>query len=128
MSALSEYYRLMVRLFESRHGNNPADLEGTILDEMDLVWQRMSMEERKTVDKLSCSIAAGVMSEEQFIEMYVIQPETIISNEQQPMMGTRGEVIPSPFIKTSSFSVPWAAGRENTQYIGFTSPSKRLDI
>jgi hypothetical protein len=128
MSALSEYYDLMARLFESRHNNAPADLEDTILDDMDLVWQRMSTEERKTVDELSRSIATGAMSEEQFIETYTRRKENALSSEQQAQLATKVKVTASSFIQTSSFSVPWSPVPKKTQYIGFTSPPQLLNI
>ena len=76
MNPLHKYRQLMVKLFESRCQHGAATVEDAILDAMDVVWHRMSVEERQAADALSCSIAAGELSEEQFIAMCKSENDT----------------------------------------------------
>ena len=55
MNGLNEYRELMTRLFKNRHQNATPEIEAALLDQMDLVWHRMSGEQRKTADELSIS-------------------------------------------------------------------------
>lgn len=54
MSALNEYRQLMTKLLAIRHQNIAAEVEDAVLDEMDLVWHRMSIEERNDASIQEC--------------------------------------------------------------------------
>ena len=94
MSELDAYYELMARLFESRHQHATPALENAFLDEMDLVWHRMSIEERRTAEEKSRSIASGKISEKKFIERYAIKGGHRYASAPQPAPEARIEIQP----------------------------------
>lgn len=91
MSALDEYRRLMVALFTSRRQHASDEAEDAILDKMDVVWYRMSAEERKTADALSGCIASGTLTEEQFIAVWSAEQAVPSTPHFQPLVPMHAE-------------------------------------
>ena len=128
MNGLNEYRELMTRLFKNRHQNATPEIEAAILDQMDLVWHRMSGEQRKTADELSQRVASGEISEEQFIVMYAKAGRNFMPNEQQQTQIIHIQITTSPVALITTASSSGVAIQQATRYFGFVHPLESLHI
>lgn len=112
MTPLDEYRQLMVALFKSRRPQAQGESEDAILDRMDVVWYRMSAEERSAADVLSGRVASGELSEEQFIAMYA-------SEDERP----RSPLIANVVIVNRFYAYPLSRHPQETKIIAVNDPS-----